>query len=421
MGESSRNQAAGTRLASGAHPGGGAVPRRRVGLALTAAVALNLPLGTVYAFSVFLRPLEAELALGRAELSFVFGLAIVAFTLGMNLAPALYRWAPAWALVGCCAAVAGLGIVLAATAAGMPRLVLGYGVLFGLGGGAAYVLLLQGVNLMLTSRRGLVNGFIVSLFPAGAMIGAPLFGWALELWGLRATLGGLAATLAAAGAVAALLVAASGMRLVAPIGGPATPPPERRAGIFWRLWAVFFLAAAAGLTVLSQAAGMVEAYGGGLALALSATTTITGCVAAARIGGGWLADRFSAPVVMAGAHVLALSGDVLLLVFPGPLVAVTTLTMIGVGYGLVSGSTAAAIGEYWGAAHYGRLAGRLYIAWCVAAITLPVLAGRLFDLSGGYAGTIMVALAGNLLGVAVAASLPRKGTAAARPAASGAG
>jgi hypothetical protein len=250
------------------------------------------------------------------------------------------------------------------------------------------------------------------------MVGAPLFGWALGQWGLHATLGGLAATIAAAGALAALLVAASGMRLVAPSGGPAAPLPERRLSVFWRLWTVFFLAAAAGLTVLSQAAGMVEAYGGGLALALSATTAITGCVAAARIGGGWLADRWSAPVVMAGAHALALSGAVLLLVFPGPLVAVAALTMIGMGYGLVSGSTAAAIGVYWGATQYGRIAGRLYIAWCVAAVSLPVLAGRLFDLSGGYAGAIMIATAGNLLGIAIAFSLPRRSVASARSIAS---
>jgi hypothetical protein len=82
--------------------------------------------------------------------------------------------------------------------------------------------------------------------------------------------------------------------------------------------------------------------------------------------------------------------------------------MIGIGYGLVSGSVAAAIGIYWGSEHYGRLAGRLYVAWCVAAITLPVVAGRAFDLTGGYAAVIMIAAAGNLLGVAVAGSLPRR-------------
>ena len=105
------------------------------------------------------------------------------------------------------------------------------------------------------------------------------------------------------------------------------------------------------------------------------------------------------------------AGDLLLLGFPGPLMAVATLAMIGMGYGIVSGSTAAAIGVYWGAARYGAIAGRLYVAWCVAALTLPVVAGRLFDLTGGYHGAIAIAAGANLAGVIVAAGLPRRAAA----------
>ncbi|RAI57347.1 MFS transporter [Roseicella frigidaeris] len=389
-----------------ASPAAAPVAAPRLVAALAAVVAMNLPLGTVYAYSVFLRPLEAVLGLGRASLSFVFGLAILCFTLGMNFGPLLYRRAPApWLLAGA-GALSAAGMAVAALAEGLGQLALGYGVLFGLGGGVAYVVLLQGMNLMLVRRRGLANGFMVSLYPLGAMIGAPVFGWAIGQWGLRATLGGLAATLALATLLAALLAALSGMRLAPPAGAAAGPAPARRLAIFLRLWLVFFLAAAAGLTVLGQAAGMVEAYGGSTLLALSATTAITGCVAGARIGGGWLADRFAAARVLMAAHALALAADALLLLFPGPLLAVGALATIGLGYGLVSGSTAAAIGVYWGAAQYGRLAGRLYAAWCLAAITLPVVAGRLYDLRGDYAAVILIAACGNLLGLLVAASLP---------------
>lgn len=378
----------------------------RVAIALLAVVVLNLPLGTVYAFSVFLRPMEALLGLGRAELSFVFGFTLVAFTGGMNVAPLLFGRASPPLLVAASSVFAAGGLALAALARGMVELLVGYGAMFGIGGGIAYALLLQGMNLMPIARRGLVNGFIVSLYPAGAMIGAIVFGWSLSRWGLRATLGGLAATLGIAGLVSALLVAACAMTLVPPGQAGAAERPASRPSIFWRLWAVFFLAAGAGLTVLGQVAGMVEAYGGSTALALGAATGIAAAIAAARIGGGWLADRIPAKQVMAGAHLLAMAGNAVLVLWPTAVVAVATLGMVGVGYGLVSGSTAAAIGVYWGANHYGRLAGRLYIAWCVAATTLPVLAGRLFDITGGYGGAILIACAGNALGCLVASSLP---------------
>jgi len=45
------------------------------------------------------------------------------------------------------------------------------------------------------------------------------------------------------------------------------------------------------------------------------------------------------------------------------------------------------------------IAGRLYIAWCAAAIGLPVLAGALFDRTGSYASTVWVAAGINVLGM----------------------
>src|SRR5262245_14106050 len=152
--------------------------RARPWTAVVAATALNLPLGSLYAFSVFLRPLEALLGLTRADLALVFALAAAGFGGGMNLAPALYRLATPPRLVLACTAVSALGIGLAATAGGRVQLALGYGVLFGAGGGASYIVVQQAVNLAVTRRRGLVNGYLVGLYPAGAMIAAPVFGWA---------------------------------------------------------------------------------------------------------------------------------------------------------------------------------------------------------------------------------------------------
>ena len=54
--------------------------------AVAAATALNAPLGSIYAFSVFLKPLESLLGLSRADLAFVFALAAAVFAAGMGLA-----------------------------------------------------------------------------------------------------------------------------------------------------------------------------------------------------------------------------------------------------------------------------------------------------------------------------------------------
>ena len=223
------------------------------------------------------------------------------------------------------------------------------------------------------------------------------------------TLGGLAAAILISGLLTVVFSTWAGLRLTNSASVAASAPPDNRRLIFWQMFAIFFLAAAAGLMVLSQAAGMVRAYGGSVALSLAATTAITGMIAIARIAGGWLVDRFAIPTVMASAQAFALAGAIVLTLWPGPEVAAVTLCMIGMGYGFISGAVAAAIGVYWTAGEFGRIASRVYIAWCIAAVSLPVLAGHLFDLTGGYRTAIMIAGFGNLIAVAVCLCLPRRG------------
>jgi OFA family oxalate/formate antiporter-like MFS transporter len=380
--------------------------------AVAAATTLNAPLGSLYAFSVFLKPLESLLGLSRADLAFVFAVASAGFGAGMNLAPFVFGLASTPMLVLACAAASTLGIALAATAGGLAQLAIGYGVLFGAGGGAAYILVQQAVNLAVTRRHGLVNGYIVALYPAGAMIAAPLFGWSIRELGVRATLGAFAAVLAVTGSISAWLIAHSGVTLIGTTATAAPSEGERRRAVFWRLCVVFFLAASAGLMVLSQAAGIITAYGGATPLAVYGTTFIAGTIAVARLGGGWMVDWLTIPTVAAGAHAVALAGNVALTLWPGPEVSVLALALVGLGYGVISGLTAAAVAVYWRRTLYGRVASRIYLAWCAAAIVLPITAGRLFDLTRSYEAAILIAAGGNALGILVALGLPRQRTAA---------
>ena len=344
--------------------------------AIAAATALNAPLGSLYAFSVFLKPLETLLGLSRADLALVFALATVGFGVGMNLAPYVYGSRSTPLLVLACAAASSLGIALAATAGGLVQLAFGYGVLFGFGGGAAYILVQQVVNLAVTTRQGLVNGYVVALYPAGAMIAAPVFGWSVGQFGVRATLGGFATVLAVTGLISAWLIAHSGVTLSA---GAPTPRRTRTSGAgpcFWRLSLVFFLAASAGLMVLSQAAGIITAYGG-----TTAARRLRHDVhrrqyrrrARGRRVDGRLAEHSRGgrrrPRHRARRQHGADAG-------PGPEVSVLALTLVGLGYGVISGVTAAAVAVYWRRALYGRMASRIYLAWCAAAIILPIAAGR---------------------------------------------
>ena len=115
------------------------------------------------------------------------------------------------------------------------------------------------------------------------------------------------------------------------------------------------------------------------------------------------------PRVASGAHLLALSGSLLLLTWPSALMAVPALTLVGMGYGFISGATAGSIARYWHRNAFGRVASQMYIAWCVAAVTLPVIAGWLYDRTQGYHAAMMMAACVNLMGALLATTLPRRG------------
>src|SRR5262249_61286016 len=149
---------------------------------------MSLPLGSVYAFSVLLAPLEHVLNASRSELAFVFGIPAVFLTVGANLAPPLFGRVRAPLLVALTAALAGAGVILAAVAPSLSWLIVGYGLLFATGGGMAFVVVQQCVNAGPRTRPGLVNGYLLSLFPLGAMLAAPAFGLGIDWVGGRPTL-----------------------------------------------------------------------------------------------------------------------------------------------------------------------------------------------------------------------------------------
>jgi hypothetical protein len=124
---------------------------------LAAATVVNLPFGTVYAFSVFLKPMEALLGMGRAEMAIVFSMASIFLTVGMLIGPALYRRFAPVPLLLVCGALSASGLLISAAAQGIEHLLLGYGVLFGLGGGVVFIMMQQGLNQTISPMSGLAG------------------------------------------------------------------------------------------------------------------------------------------------------------------------------------------------------------------------------------------------------------------------
>ena len=373
--------------------------------AMVAALSLNAMLGSLYAWSIFVLPVERELGVMRAQSSAVFATAFIFFAIGGVVAPYTYRRVRPALLIAGAAASCAAGLLLAASASGLTALVLGYGLLFGFGSGFAYCTTLQLVNVALPHRRGLATGAGIAAFAIGSILATVVLAPAIDMMGVRGTFMALATTFVAVGLAASVLTAISGIVLpgLARWVGKAdgTGP-----GVFPFLWAGFFLAAAAGVMAIGHAAAIVSHYGGAAALAVLGTVLINIGNAGGRLGAGWVTDHRPPGHVAAAAHACGLTAFALLLLWPGAPAAVVALALLGLSYGAASAVYPACLSLYFGAESFGRYFGPLLSAWGVAGLTAPWLAGVIFDRTGGYTLAFLIGGACALAGIVVALRIP---------------
>src|SRR2546426_2170382 len=157
-------------------------------------VLMNLALGSLYAWSVFVLPLEQEFGWKRAQTSWVYTIAVVSFALTFMVAGRIQdRKGPK-----ICAFLGGLlvssGFILASFTSSLLTLYLFFGIIVGVGNGFGYSTPMPVGSKWFPDKRGLVVGLMVGGYGGGSAIFGPIATALIESVGWRATvqfLGGL--------------------------------------------------------------------------------------------------------------------------------------------------------------------------------------------------------------------------------------
>ena len=137
---------------------------------LVVGVVTMLMYGIIYAWSIFIPPLEAEFGWSRASTSLVFSVAMIALSVGMTCVGQLAKHMPLRRvfLLGGLLVVAGLVCCRFVT---QPwHLYLLYGVLCGFGVGLAYTSWTTSVLAWFGDRAGFASGFLVMGFGMGTVV-----------------------------------------------------------------------------------------------------------------------------------------------------------------------------------------------------------------------------------------------------------
>ena len=388
---------------------------------LLGGVLMNLALGVIYAWSVFVAPFGEDFGWNRTQVSVVFTIAILSVGSWFVVAGFLQdRFGPQRV-----AAFGGilyaLGFYLASQAESLLWLYVTFGAIAGAGNGFGYAIPIPVCSKWFPDRRGLAVGLVVGGYGAGSGIYGPLAREVLiPAYGWQGTMQISAAIFLVMTLVAARLLrnppagykpptaapAAGGAppATAAPVGRDFTTGEMVRTPTFYLLWIAYCLGAAAGLMVISQLVPVGEAAGlgaaAGLGLAIGAIGNTGG-----RVLSGWMSDTFGRLntlrlMVLVSAVALPLfyllAGQVALFYL--------LLAVIYYCYGTLLSVFASTCADFYGTRNMGVNYGLLFSAWGVAGIIGPVIAGRVFDASGDYelafylaAGLSVVALAALML------------------------
>ena len=138
------------------------------------ALSMNIALGTLYAWSVFVAPLETQFGWKRADTSLVFTVAVIVFALTFVAAGRIQdRFGPLWcSLAG--GILVSLGFYLSAYTTSLVYLIVCFGVIGGLGNGFGYATPIPVMAKWFPDKRGLAIGLAVGGYGAGSAIFGPL-------------------------------------------------------------------------------------------------------------------------------------------------------------------------------------------------------------------------------------------------------
>jgi OFA family oxalate/formate antiporter-like MFS transporter len=385
-------------------------------LPILGGISLNLALGSLYAWSVFVLPLEKEFGWTRAQTSWVYTIAIVCFAATFIVAGKLQdaKGPRICAFLG--ALLVGGGFALSSLTTSVAFLYVAFGVIVGMGNGFGYAAPTPVASKWFPDRRGLAVGLMVGGYGAGSAIIGPVASRLITAYGWRATFQILGATFFVMGLIGTALLRnpPEPLKSAAPTtaGSRSLRIDVRtrdlvRTPTFFALWFAYCLGTTAGQMMISQLVPFMRSVGLSAEAAAFAITVAAFGNAGGRILSGALSDslgrvRTLKVMVLGSLAVMATLGFGVSQVFALYLLVAAGYWCYGTQLSVFASTTA----DFYGTRYLGMNYGALFTAWGVAGIVGPFLAARTYQASGSYS-TAFYSAAGLAMIAAVSLSFAR--------------
>jgi OFA family oxalate/formate antiporter-like MFS transporter len=370
------------------------------------ALLMNLSLGSLYAWSIFVAPLEKEFGWNRAQTSWIFTIAVFVFGMSFVIAGRLQDKLGPFKISVIGSIGLALGFILASFTSSLPWILFTFGGVMGFGNGFGYATPIPVLSKWFPDRRGLAVGLAVAGYGGGsailAFIGPPM----LRGLGWRGTFLWLGIGFFVATIIAAFLLQNP------PIGykpeGWVPPPPSAKAKVsattydypplemvktpqFPLMWIGYCLGTAAGLMTISQLIPFGRSVG--MPAAAATLTLVLGAVgnAGGRIFSGWLSDAMGRLQTLRLMILVSAVAMFLLANSTSVGVIYVVLCVIYYCYGTCLSVFPSTTADFFGTKNLGVNYGWVFTAWGVAGIVGPLIGGYMFRTYQSYTGAFYTA------------------------------
>lgn len=365
-------------------------------------IVLFLFLGLLYAWSLFIAPLEKDFGWTRTQTSLIFTISIIFFCLG-GIAGGFItgRKSPGFTIL-VSAVLLLCGFAASSQINSLPAIFITYGVISGFGIGLSYNAVISSVTRWFPEKPGVISGFLLMGFGLGGLLLGSTANEFIKIMGWRETFLLL-------GIAFGIIVFIGSRILKFPPPNyvpPAAAAKAKNAGIegmeinsslmlkrptFWIYLVWSILSTALGLAMIGHAAPFAKDLNATAELAAFGVGMISVCNGLGRVTLGAICDKIGLKKTMTiinTTYIIAFAFLVAALMNQSTTFLLAGFAFIGLSYGGVPTMNTVFANSFYGKKYFPQNLGLVNMSLIGAAILGPYVAGTLHTASGSYLSTL---------------------------------
>lgn len=366
--------------------------------ALISGALIYLFIGLIYAWSIFVAPLEAEFGWTRTETSATFTVSMTCFCLGGILSGIISKRKSARFILALAAILLLIGFISASRVETVVGLYIAYGVFCGFGVGLAYNADISTVTKWFPDKMGSISGILLMCFGFGGMLLGSVASALIIAVGWRTTFTVFGVAFALLLLICSVWIVPPKENMTLPVGVQKsvaikdqglslTVKDMIRRKSFWLqfLWAVIL--SAAGLAVIGHASVCAQDLGATVTMATIITGTISISNGAGRILAGLIFDSLGRKVCI-GLDNLVMVIAFIVLVFAVHSSSIPILfaggILLGLAYGSLPPTNSAYVNLFYGSENYALNFSIMNSNIIPASFLGPLVSGVIKTETGSY-------------------------------------